>query len=185
MREGEFSSSWRQRFPAGNLHSFPVDLLQTPSAPSSFSPQQIILWSWEAVSGPLMEAWPVVSGGRGWGKTKCLTLCNSKDCNLPDTSVHRILQARRLEWVAIPSFRASSQPRDQTHVSPALVGRFFTTWEPKESRGRCETNRWSPSTGLCGGWWTMKAERALFSRIFLPQTFSLSIIMWQIAYPQR
>ena len=54
---------------SGVVHSFPVGLLQTPSAPSSFSPQQIILWSWEVVSGPLMEAWPVVSGGRGWGKS--------------------------------------------------------------------------------------------------------------------
>ena len=41
-----------------------------------------------------------------------------------------ILQTRILEWVAMLSSRASSQPRDQTHVacgSPALEGRFFTT----------------------------------------------------------
>ena len=52
----------------------------------------------------------------------------------PGSSVHRILQERILEWVAIPFSRASSQPRDQTHVSmsPALAGGFFTisaTWE--------------------------------------------------------
>ena len=38
-------------------------------------------------------------------------------CDLPDASVHRILQARILEWVAIPFSRGSSQPRDRTQVS--------------------------------------------------------------------
>ena len=40
-----------------------------------------------------------------------------------------ILQARILEWVAMPSSRGSSQPRDQTHIScsPALIGGFFTS----------------------------------------------------------
>ena len=47
----------------------------------------------------------------------CLTLCDPKDCSPPDSSVHGILQARILEWVAMPSSRGSSQPRDQTHVS--------------------------------------------------------------------
>ena len=46
-----------------------------------------------------------------------LTLCNTIDCSLPGSSVHAILQARILEWVAIFSSRGSSQPRDQTHVS--------------------------------------------------------------------
>ena len=52
------------------------------------------------------------------------------DCNLPDPSVHGILQARILEWVAMLSSRGSSQPRDQTHGS-CTAGRFFTT-EPLE-----------------------------------------------------
>ena len=38
----------------------------------------------------------------------CLTLCNPMDCSLPGSSVHRILQARILEWVAIPFSRESS-----------------------------------------------------------------------------
>ena len=37
-----------------------------------------------------------------------LTLCNPMDCSLPGSSVHGILQARVLEWVAIPSSRGSS-----------------------------------------------------------------------------
>ena len=55
----------------------------------------------------------------------CLTLCDPLDCILPGSSVHAILQARMLEWVAIPSSRGSSQPRDQTQVSH-IAGRFFT-----------------------------------------------------------
>ena len=41
------------------------------------------------------------------------------DCNLPGSSVHGVLQARILEWVAVPSSRVSSRPRDQIR-SPAL-----------------------------------------------------------------
>ena len=42
----------------------------------------------------------------------CLTFCNPMDCSLPGSSVHGILQARILEWIAMPSSRGSSQPRD-------------------------------------------------------------------------
>ena len=42
----------------------------------------------------------------------CLTLCDPMDCSLPGSSVHGILQARILEWVAISFSRGSSQPRD-------------------------------------------------------------------------
>ena len=47
----------------------------------------------------------------------CLTLCNPMDCSPPGSSVHGILQARILEWVAMPSSRGSSPPRDWTRVS--------------------------------------------------------------------
>ena len=50
----------------------------------------------------------------------CLTLGNIMGCSLPASSVHEILQARILEWVAMPSFRGSSQPRAWTHVSCLL-----------------------------------------------------------------
>ena len=45
------------------------------------------------------------------------TLCNLMDCGPPGSSVHGILQARILEWVAILSSRGSSWPRDQTQIS--------------------------------------------------------------------
>ena len=53
------------------------------------------------------------------------------DCSLPDSSVHGILQARILEWVAISFSRGSSQPRNRTQVS-FIAGRFFTNWAMRE-----------------------------------------------------
>ena len=50
----------------------------------------------------------------------CLTLCDPMDY-----TVHGVLQARILEWVAIPFSRGSSQPRDRTQVS-GIAGGFFT-----------------------------------------------------------
>ena len=46
-----------------------------------------------------------------------LILCNSMDCSLPGSSVHTILQARTLEWVAIPFSRGSSQTQESNPVS--------------------------------------------------------------------
>ena len=58
----------------------------------------------------------------------CLTLCDPIDSNPAGSSVHGIIQARILKWVAMPSFRGSSQPKDQTHIScgSCIAGRFFT-----------------------------------------------------------
>ena len=47
----------------------------------------------------------------------CLTLCSPMDCSPPDSSVLGILQARRLEWVAMSSTKGYSQPIDWTWVS--------------------------------------------------------------------
>ena len=47
----------------------------------------------------------------------CLTLCYPMDCSPPGSTVHRILQARIVEWVTIPFSRGSSWPRDWTQVS--------------------------------------------------------------------
>ena len=55
----------------------------------------------------------------------CPTLCNPMDHSPPGSSVQGILQARILEWVAMPFSRWSSQPRDQTCFS-CIAGRFFT-----------------------------------------------------------
>ena len=52
------------------------------------------------------------------------TLCDPVDCSLPDSSVHGILQARILEWVAVSFFRGSSQSRNWTQASH-IAGRCF------------------------------------------------------------
>ena len=54
------------------------------------------------------------------------------DCSPPGSSVHWILQARMLEWVAISSSRGSFQPRDWTQVS-RIASRFFTIWATREA----------------------------------------------------
>ena len=48
-------------------------------------------------------------------------------------TVHVILQARILEWVAVPLSREYSQPRDQTQVS-RITGGFFTSWATREAQ---------------------------------------------------
>ena len=75
---------------------------------------------------PQKTEWTFRVGSGTWGKLQrdtcvcvkslqsCLALCDPMDSNLPGSSVHGILQARILEWVAISSSRGSSQPRDQT-----------------------------------------------------------------------
>ena len=57
----------------------------------------------------------------------CLILCDPMDCGSSGSSVHGILQPRRLEWLAIPFSRGTSQPRDWTRVT-RIVSRFFTVW---------------------------------------------------------
>ena len=62
----------------------------------------------------------------------CLTLCDSMDCIPPGSSVHGILQARILEWVAISFSRDSSQPKDQIQIS-RIAGRLFTVWATRKA----------------------------------------------------
>ena len=66
------------------------------------------------------------------GAKSSQSLCDPTDCIPPGFSVHGILQARILEWIAFPFSRESSQPRDWTWVS-RIVGRFFTVWATWEA----------------------------------------------------
>ena len=61
------------------------------------------------------------------GARSCPTLCDPMDY-----TVHEILEARILAWVAFPFSRGSSQPRDCTQVSH-IAGRFFTIWATREA----------------------------------------------------
>ena len=94
----------------------------------------------------------------------CLTLCDPLDCSPPGSSVHRILQARILERVAIYFSRGSSRPRDQAWVS-CIVDRFFTIWATREDQTNIVSN----------------GERQLFSlRLGIRQGFSLSTLLFNI-----
>ena len=69
-----------------------------------------------------------------------------------DNTVHGILQARILEWVAFPFCRGSSQPRDRTQVSH-IAGRFFTNWATRSVKFSLIVEmemggRWSLATEL-------------------------------------
>ena len=64
----------------------------------------------------------------------CLTLWDSMDCSLPGSFVHGDSPGWILEWIAMPSSRASSQPKDGTHISYVswMAGMCFktsATWE--------------------------------------------------------
>ena len=63
----------------------------------------------------------------------CVWLCDPTECSPPGSSTFGILQARILEWVAMPSSKGSSQPRDRTQVSH-IAGRFFTIWATREAQ---------------------------------------------------
>ena len=75
--------------------------------------------------------------GRGHNELKlidelCPTLCDPMDCSLPGASVHEILQAGKLEWVAMPFSRGSFQLRDWTGVS-IMTGIFLIIWTTRET----------------------------------------------------
>ena len=65
----------------------------------------------------------------------CLTLCHPVGCSPPGSSVHGILQAMVLEWVAISFSRGTSQSRNWTQVSHT-AGRYFTDWATWETQPR-------------------------------------------------
>ena len=70
--------------------------------------------------------WPQIWTGHAAAKSLqlCPTLCDPMDCRPPGSSIHGILQARILKWVAMPSSRGSSWPRDRTHIScVSCIGR--------------------------------------------------------------
>ena len=87
----------------------------------------------------------------------CLSLCDPVDCSPPSSSVYGIPQAWILEWVAMPSSRGSSWPRDRTHISHIYlylqVG-FLPLCFPRGSKGKesaCNAGDWGsiPGSGRC------------------------------------
>ena len=66
----------------------------------------------------------------------CPTICESMDCSLPGSSVHGILQASILEWVAVPFSRVSSYPRIKPRSSALQADSL-----PSESPGKSKIPR--------------------------------------------
>ena len=79
----------------------------------------------------------------------CPTLWNLMDCSPPGSSVHGILQARILEWVAIPFSRGSSPPKGGAWVS-CFVGRFFSC--SILSSQPCRVSKTGSSSSRWGNW---------------------------------
>ena len=114
-------------------------------------------------------------------------LCNPMDWSMPGSPVPGTLQARTLEWVAMPSSRGSSRPREQTCIS-CTAGTLFTTEPPGSScvfvfRGLKE--RTQDSKQHYQGRWIKKkqqtnlhGDRDLHSMIELVLHKYLFILLW-------
>ena len=71
------------------------------------APTQELLWDQSGVAIKSIRC-----ESKSEAAQSCLTLCNAVDCSPPGSSIHGILQERKLEWVAISFSRGSSRPRD-------------------------------------------------------------------------
>ena len=91
--------------------------LHSLSSPAITAGGGSICWMVEIADGCVISYW----------------LGNRMDCSLPGSSGHGILQARILEWVAVPFSRGSSQSRNRTQVS-CIAGGFFTNWATREAQ---------------------------------------------------
>ena len=103
--------------------------LPPPFHVPSFTRLPRFLWSWNVIMWHVsMTLWVChYSLSHVW-------LFDSMDCSPQGSSVHGILQARIVEWVATSFSRGSSWPRDQTWVS-CIAGRFFTASATREALG--------------------------------------------------
>ena len=80
-------------------------------------------------------------------------LCHVRLFATVDYTVHGILQARILDWVAVPCSRGSSQPRNRSQVS-WIAGGFFTSWATRKTQEWCNfaTKPWDDESTGHEGW---------------------------------
>ena len=109
----------------------------------------------------------------------CMTLCDPEDCMLPGSSVHGLLQARILGWVAIPLPGGFSWPRDWTRVS-CITGRFFTIWATSEALGGYEGGN-KCETFILKQFQTCQAYSFSFSFLY-PRQISVLYYSWTWTY---
>ena len=110
------------------------------------------------------------------GAWLCPTLQDPKDCSLPGSPIHRIFQARILEWVAISFSRGSSQPRDQTRVSCLHLLHWQAGSSPLEPSGK---PRWVLIT-------VVSEYQSLFFQLYLKSIYIIQqvILVWAYAISQ-
>ena len=100
----------------------------------------------------------------------CLTLCDAMDCSLPGSFVHGIVQARILEWVAIPLSRISSWPRDWTlsllHYRHILY-HLISQGSPSNNKPRVNIHKQPITAKFC-------SELGKCTRIIVKDLLSLS-----------
>ena len=110
----------------------------------------------------------------------CLILCDPMDCSLPSSSVHRILQARKLEWVAFSSSRGSLDPGIKPR-SPALWANSLLSEPPGKPKNTgvgslsflqifpTQESNW----GFLHCWWMLHLSYQPSPTIFFKLCFSL------------
>ena len=97
----------------------------------------------------------------------CLTLYNPMDCSPPGSSIHGILQARTLEWVAVSFSRGSSWPRNRTG-SPTFAGGFFTVWATRKALQSYESMWLAVLRGYSRSWFLFSQISLSYLPLFLP-----------------
>ena len=110
-----FSPGFQKSFPQSDTFILCTHLITSNSFYSSFDCLKQSVWQRR---GEAELSWSPNSSAVKW-KSWWFIMSNSlwpMDCSPPGSSAHGIFQARILEWVAMPSFRGSSQPRDWTHI---------------------------------------------------------------------
>ena len=120
-------------WPRGLQHSRLLCPSPTPEACSNSCPSS--QWCHPAISSSVVPLLLlpsilllIIKHTEGYDQVKVkVTQSSLTLCDPMNYTVHRILQARILEWVGFPFFRGSSQPRDQTQIS-YVAGGFFTSW---------------------------------------------------------
>ena len=101
----------------------------------------------------------------------CLTLCHPMDYSPSGSSVHGILQARILEWVAISFSTVSSWCRDGTQVF-WIAGRFFTIWVTREAQR---------TFSICGCFYPLGVDSVLiFNVLSFLKNFKDYNLVWKI-----
>ena len=105
----------------------------------------------------------------------CQILCSPMYCSLPGSSVHGTFQVRILEWVAMPSSRGSSQPRNWAHVS-GTAGGFFIHWATWEGLSMSLTPNKCPTLQILPQSWLLN-NPAYSKYLFIASYSNVSITL--------